>query len=75
MSLLDAVSNPFGGGSGQGPQTTPQQARQQLQNDPVGILKRANLTIPDNMNDPQQIVMYLFRTGQIGRNGMRVQRK
>lgn len=75
MSLLDAASNQSKNGAGQGPQITPQQARQQLQRDPAGILRQANLTIPDGMNDPQQIVVYLFRTGQIGRNGMRVQRK
>lgn len=43
----------------------PQQILQQLQQDPVGMLKQKGLTIPQGMTNPQQIVNHLVSSGQI----------
>lgn len=43
----------------------PLQLMQMLQASPAQLLRRAGLNIPDNLNDPQQIVEHLTRTGQI----------
>ena len=43
----------------------PQQILQQLQQDPVGMLKQKGLTIPQGMTNPQQIVNHLISSGQI----------
>ena len=75
MSIFDSL-----GGQRQQPAQSPQnsqqmqQARQQFNADPVGILRKCGLNIPDGMTDPQQITMHLFQSGQLGRNGMRVRR-
>ena len=37
----------------------------QLKQDPSGILKRAGLNVPPEMNNPQQIINYLLQSGQI----------
>jgi hypothetical protein len=50
------------------PPLTREQAMQQIQADPRTVLSRCGLNIPDGVNDPQQMVSYLFRSGQIGRN-------
>ena len=42
-----------------------QQALQQLKSNPSSTLKQAGLNIPDNMNDPGQIISYLLQSGQI----------
>ena len=42
-----------------------QDMRRQLQTNTAAILKQANLNVPDGMTDPQQIVSYLFQSGQI----------
>lgn len=43
----------------------PQQILQQLQQDPVGMLKQKGLTIPQGMTNPQQIVNHLISSGQV----------
>lgn len=48
-----------------------QQARAQFERDPVGILRRCGMDIPDGMTDPQQIAMHLFQSRQIGWNGIK----
>ena len=70
MSIFDSLT--AGPGKQQPQQITMQQARQQIMSDPASILKRAGLTVPANVNDPQQMVQYLFQSGQIGRNLRRV---
>lgn len=42
-----------------------QQAMQYLRANPVEVLKRSGLNIPQGMNDPQQIVQHLLQSGQI----------
>lgn len=69
MSIFDSLT---GRQDMRQPQLSMQQARQQIMNDPASILKRAGLTVPANVTDPQQMVQYLFRSGQIGRNLRRV---
>ena len=43
----------------------PQQALNQLRNDPRSFLQRAGLSIPENLNDPQQIINHLLSSGQV----------
>lgn len=62
MSLFDSL------GSDNQPheqQMTPQQAFAQLQADPVSVLKEIGLNIPAGMNNPQQMVQHLLRSGQV----------
>ena len=49
----------------------PQQMLQQLKSNPASILKQAGLNIPDDMNNPQQIINYLIQSGQV--NNSRLQ--
>lgn len=49
----------------------PQYTLQQLRNHPASTLKQAGLNIPDNMNDPGQIINYLLQSGQV--NNSRLQ--
>ena len=44
------------------------EALQKLRANPADAVKNAGLSIPEGMNDPQQIVNYLLQTGQIGNN-------
>lgn len=74
MSIFDSI-----GGQRQpvqGPQNRQQlqQARSQFNADPVGILRKCGLNIPDGMTDPRQIAMHLLQSGQIGQNGRMVRR-
>lgn len=48
-----------------GKQQNPQQILQQLQQDPVGMLRQKGLTIPQGMTNPQQIVNHLVSSGQV----------
>ena len=50
---------------------SPQQMLQQLKSNPVSTLKQAGYTIPENMNNPGQIIGYLLQSGQI--NNSRLQ--
>ena len=45
-----------------------QQALNQLRNNPAEMVEKAGMHIPANMNDPQQIINHLIKTGQIGNN-------
>lgn len=46
----------------------PIQMLQMLQANPVQILRRMGLSIPDGVTGPQQIVEYLARTGQVSQD-------
>lgn len=51
---------------GQKPQpSNPMQVLQQLRSNPVGMLKQAGYSIPDGMNNPQQMINYLLQSGQV----------
>lgn len=43
-----------------------QQLLAQLKADPAGTMKKAGLSIPAGMNNPQQIINHLLQSGQIG---------
>lgn len=43
-----------------------QQLLAQLKADPAGMMKKAGLSIPAGMNNPQQIINHLLQSGQIG---------
>lgn len=53
MSIYDSLS---------GQQTNP---LQQLKSNPVALLRQRGLSIPDGMNNPQQIIQHLVTSGQI----------
>lgn len=43
----------------------PMQMLMQLKQNPLSMLQRVGLNIPSNLNNPQQIVEHLTKTGQI----------
>lgn len=47
-----------------------------LQRNPLGMLAQRGFNIPQNMNDPQQMVRHLMNTGQVSQeqynNAMRM---
>ena len=62
MSLFESL----GGKQTAAPQMTMQQALQQLQANPAGVLKQAGYNVPENLSNPQQIIQYLLQSGQVG---------
>lgn len=46
-------------------QMNPFQMIQQLRQNPAAMLKRAGLSVPDGMNNPQQIINHLLQSGQV----------
>lgn len=51
---------------GQNPQqSSPQQMLQQLRSNPVGMLRQAGYSIPDGMDNPQQMINYLLQSRQV----------
>lgn len=56
------MANPlFGMLNGQ----NPMQMLMQLKQNPLGFLQKVGFNIPTNLNNPQQIVEHLTKTGQI----------
>lgn len=53
---------PFGGNM---PRMNTMQMLQQLRQNPVQMLRQAGLNVPDNLNDPNQIIQHLMNSGQI----------
>ena len=48
-----------------------QEALRQLQSNPQEFFRRAGVNVPaEMMNNPQQIVMHLMQTNQVGNNPM-----
>lgn len=72
MSIFDSLGGQQQTAQGTQNRQQLQQARQQFNADPVGILRNCGLSIPDGMTDPRQIAMYLLQSGQIGQNGRMV---
>lgn len=66
MSLFDSL-----GKKSTQQSTNPQQLLNQLKNNPASTLKQAGLNIPDDMNNPEQIISYLIQSGQV--NNSRLQ--
>lgn len=54
MSIYDNLNQP-----------NRQQALEQLKANPHDMLAKAGLNIPNNMNDPQQIINHLLQSGQV----------
>lgn len=44
------------------------QMLQSLKNNPLSFLQSRGINIPQNMNDPQQIVQYLVNSGRFNQN-------
>ena len=53
---------PFGGNM---PRMNPMQMLQQLRQNPAQMLRQAGLNVPDNLNDPNQIIQHLMNSGQV----------
>lgn len=49
-------------------QMTPMQAVNQLKQNPASFLKQAGYSIPENANNPNQIIQHLLQSGQIQQN-------
>lgn len=62
MSIFDQLSQKK---QPAGVNQQPEQALQSLRSDPVSFLSRAGYTVPDGMNDAQQIVNHLLQSGQV----------
>lgn len=62
MSLFDSLG--VGNASANVP-TNPMQMLSQLKGNPAQMLKQAGYSIPDGMNNPQQIVNHLLNSGQV----------
>ena len=58
-------SSMFGGGM---PRMNPMQMLQQLRQNPVQMLRQAGLNVPDNLNDPNQIIQHLMNSGQVSQD-------
>ena len=43
----------------------PMQMINQLRQNPMSVLSRAGLNIPQGMNDPNQIIQHLVQSGQV----------
>ena len=53
---------PFGGNM---PQMNPMQMLQRLRQNPAQMLRQAGLNVPDNLNDPNQIIQHLMNSKQV----------
>ena len=56
---------PFGGGM---PRLNPMQMLQQLQQNPVQMLRQAGLNVPDNLSSPNDIIQHLMNSGQVSQD-------
>lgn len=53
------------GGKARMPQGNPMQMLSKLRQNPMQFLQRAGMRVPQNMNDPNQIIQYLMNSGQV----------
>ena len=53
------------GGKARMPQVNPMQMLSQLRQNPMQFLQRAGMRVPQNLNDPNQIIQYLMNSGQV----------
>lgn len=58
------MSNPLYQQMG-GNRMNPMQMLQQLRQNPAAFLRQAGLNVPDNLNDPNQIIQHLMNSKQI----------
>lgn len=56
---------PFGGNM---PRVNPMQMLQQLQQNPVQMLRQAGLNVPDNLSNPNDIIQHLMNSGQVSQD-------
>lgn len=49
-------------------QMNPMQALNQLKQNPASFLKQAGYSIPENANNPNEIIQHLLQSGQIPQN-------
>lgn len=53
------------GGKSRIPQGNTMQMLSQLRQNPMQFLQRAGMRVPQNLNDPNQIIQYLMNSGQV----------
>ena len=41
---------------------------QQLRSNPLGFLRQKGFSVPDNLNDPNQIIQHLMNSGQVSQS-------
>ena len=58
--------NPLMGGMGN--MGNIMQMLSQLKSNPMGMLRQAGFNVPDNLNNPQQIIQHLMNSGQVNQN-------
>lgn len=56
---------PFGGNMSR---MNPMQMLQQLQQNPVQMLRQAGLNVPDNLSNPNDIIQHLMNSGQVSQD-------
>ena len=59
------MSNPLMGGMPNKGGMNPMAMLSQLKNNPLAILKQAGFNVPDNLNNPQEIIQHLMNSGQV----------
>lgn len=47
------------------PRMNPMQMIQQLQQNPIQMLRQAGLNVPDNLSSPNDIIQHLISSGQV----------
>lgn len=47
------------------PRMNPMQMLQQLQQNPIQMLRQAGFNLPENLNDPNAIIQHLMNSGQV----------
>ena len=60
MSLFERLNS-----RGQQNLQNPAQALQQIKSNPANFLKQAGFSVPDGVNNPQQIINHLLQSGQV----------
>ena len=53
------------GGKARMPHGNPMQMLSQLRQNPMQFLQRAGMRVPQNLNDPNQIIQYLMNSGHV----------
>ena len=56
-------------------QMNPMQAIAQIRQDPAAFLQQAGFSVPQGVNDPQQMVNYLLQSGQVSNQQIQAARQ
>lgn len=59
------MNNPLFGGLHTNNRMNSMAMLSQLKSNPLGVLRQAGFTVPDNLTNPQQIIQHLMNSGQV----------